>query len=158
VEETVKVKIKKLHKDAVVPQYIKDGDACMDLVAVSEDFKFSEGYIEYDIGLALEIPEGYVGLVFPRSSISKKGLVLCNSIGVIDSGYRGSIKVRFKEMVRRRSNGFCLADRNRYDVGEKVAQLMIMPYPLVEFEVVEELSETDRGDGGFGSTDISAGC
>ena len=79
----LKVHVKKLHPDAVIPQYAKDGDAGMDLVAVSS--QYTQDYISYKTGLAFEIPQGYVGLLFPRSSNSKKNLLLTNSVGVIDS-------------------------------------------------------------------------
>ena len=88
----MKVRIKKLNENAVIPTYAKEGDAGMDLVATSV---ISETYtqITYGLGVALEIPEGFVGLVFPRSSIRKTGLQLSNSVGVIDSGYRGELKL-----------------------------------------------------------------
>lgn len=140
----LKVKIKKLVKEAVIPAYSKPGDAGLDLVATSikvEDHN-KYGYFEYGTGLAVEIPQGYVGLIFPRSSISNTGMMLTNSVGVIDSGYRGEIKARFKY----------ISGTPSYNVGDKIAQLIIIPYPSVEFEEVEELSNTDRGEGGFGST------
>jgi dUTP pyrophosphatase len=136
------VKIKKLHKDAVIPFYAKPGDAGMDLTAVTEEWDENETTVTYDTGLAIEIPEGYVGLVFPRSSVSKTSLVLANSVGVIDSGYRGSIMLKFKYL----EEGFV------YDVGDRIGQLVIIPYPQISFEEVDELSETERGEGGFGST------
>jgi dUTP pyrophosphatase len=138
------IKIKKLHTDSVIPKYAKPGDAGLDLTAINVsviDNKTS-GYIEYDSGLAVEIPEGYVGLLYPRSSISDTGLILSNSVGVIDSGYRGSIKCRFK----------AIPGTNIYGVGDRFAQLIIIPYPSITFEEVEELSETERGEGGYGST------
>lgn len=140
----MKVKIKKLHNDAVIPKKAHEQDAGFDLVAISKDTIDEEGYgfHEYDTGIGLEIPEGYVGLVYPRSSISKTGHILANSVGIIDSNYRGSIKVRFKT----------IPDCVEYIPGDRVAQLIIMPYPSIEFEEVEELSNTDRGEGGFGSS------
>ena len=91
----MEVKIKKLCDSAVIPSYAKPGDAGMDLVATSRIFD-KYGNVEYGTGLAMEIPEGYVGLLFPRSSISKQDLSLANAVGVIDSGYRGEIKFKFK--------------------------------------------------------------
>ena len=91
----------------------------------------------------MEIPEGYVGLVFPRSSISKTDHYLRNSVGVIDSGYRGEIKIRMSTP---------LLGGVEYKEGDRIAQLIIMKLPWVNIEEVEELSDTDRGDGGFGST------
>ena len=91
----MEVKIKKLCETAVIPSYAKPGDAGMDLVATSRVFD-KYGNVEYGTGLAMEIPEGYVGLIFARSSISKQDLSLANAVGVIDSGYRGEIKFKFK--------------------------------------------------------------
>jgi len=138
------VKIKKLDPTAVTPAYAKAGDAAVDLTAISlsKVDKDEFGYLEYGTGLAIEIPEGYVGLIFPRSSISNSGLILTNSVGVIDSGYRGEIKFRFKH----------IPDTSFYKVGDRIGQLIIMPYPQIEFEEVQELSSTERGEGGFGST------
>jgi dUTP pyrophosphatase len=139
----MKVKIKKIHPDAVIPSYAKTGDAGMDLVAttiISEEVF----QITYGLGIALEIPEGFVGLVFPRSSIRKTDLSLTNCVGVIDSGYRGELQATF-----RKERG--VASR-KYEVGDRVLQLMIIPHPTIEFNEVNELSNTERGEGGFGST------
>ena len=137
------VKIKKLHPDAVIPKYAKEGDAGMDLIATS---KLSNTNFQktYGTGLSMEIPEGYVGLVFPRSSVRNKELFLSNSVGVIDSGYRGELQVTFNK-----TNGYDSID---YELGDKIAQIIILPYPYVTFDEVEELSSTERGEGGFGST------
>ena len=134
------VKIKKLNPKAVIPKYSKPGDAGMDLTITSI---ISENSLDvsYGFGIAVEIPEGFVGLVFPRSSIRKTDLILSNSVGVIDSGYRGEIQATFKK-----------TGLHKYDIGDRGAQIMILPYPDVQFEEVEELSNTERGDGGFGST------
>jgi dUTP pyrophosphatase len=147
----MKIKIKKLHEDAVIPKYAKQGDAGLDLTAISVSM-FEAGavlYVEYGTGLAVEIPEGYVGLIFPRSSLSKTTLVMANHVGVIDSGYRGEIKFRFKD-VTDTANEF--NEPVIYNVGDKIGQLIVIPYPSVEFEEVEELTESERGLGGFGST------
>lgn len=140
----MKIKFKKLHPDAVDPYKSNPNDAGFDLHAVSVESVDNEdyGYIEYDTGLAFEIPKGYVGLCFPRSSISKTGQFLANSVGVIDSDYRGSVKVRFKT----------IPNTNHYKIGDRVIQMIIMPYPEIEFEESDTLSNTDRGEGGFGST------
>jgi dUTP pyrophosphatase len=141
------VKIKKIHPDAIIPQYSIKGDAGMDLTAVTRtevdlQKQNSGRYVEYGTGVSIEIPIGYVGLLFPRSSISKMALVLANSVGVIDSNYRGEIKLRFKDVFKGRN----------YNVGDRVAQLLIIPYPKVYLYEVPELELTNRGDGGFGST------
>jgi len=137
------VKIKRLHKDSIIPKYSKPGDAGLDLTATS---KFYDDFdnVCYGTGLALEIPEGYVGLLFPRSSISKTDLTLRNSVGIIDSGYRGEITFKF--------NNILMSSCEPYNVKERIGQLIIMPYPTIEFEEVEELSTTERGEEGYGST------
>ena len=141
------VRIKKLHNDAVIPKYAKEGDAGLDLVATSitSSYSLHSGeQITYGTGLAMEIPEGYVGLIFPRSSVRNTGLSLSNCVGVIDSAYRGEIMGTFNTSTREY--------RNPYKVGDRVMQIIIMPYPYIKFIESEELSETDRGTGGFGST------
>ncbi len=136
----MRVKIKKLHENAVIPQYAKKGDAGMDMTAV-EAFE-SGNYITYRTGLSIEIPHGYVGMLFPRSSVYKKEQILANSVGVIDSGYRGEVMFKFTKST------------NQYAVGDRIGQIIIIPYPQIEFEEVRELSETHRGSGGFGSTGV----
>lgn len=169
----MQVKVKKLSENAVVPMYGKPGDAGQDLVCVSRHFD-ADGNAVYGTGLAFEIPEGYVGLIFPRSSNAKKDLMLTNSVGVVDSGYRGEVMFKFKpvaffagadcsECGDTLSFDFTIlpgskfADSkefgiNLYEVGDRVGQIIIMPYPQVTFQEVSELSSTDRGVGGFGST------
>ena len=139
----MKVKVKRLNEKAVIPSYAKDGDAGLDLTAISLKMD-PKGFTEYGTGLSFEIPEGHVGLIFPRSSISKINMNLTNSVGVVDSHYRGEVRFRFKPSGA--GNGI-------YEVGDRVGQMIIMPYPEIEFEEVEELDETDRGEGGFGSSD-----
>ena len=147
----MKVKIKKLDERAVVPSYSKKGDAGMDLTAINIS-KDNVGNITYHTGLAIEIPEGYVGLLFPRSSVSKKQLFLTNSVGVIDSGYRAEIMAKFKPVMGSYETILELFESNEYEVNDRVVQLIIMPYPEIEFEEVEDLSSSERGYGGFGST------
>lgn len=140
----MKVKIKKLDPNAVIPSYAKEGDAGLDLTAVSKTVDDS-GNIVYGTGLAFEIPQGYVGLVFPRSSNAKKDLWLTNSVGVIDSGYRGEVIFKYRPVSFK---------EREYMIGERVGQIIIMPYPYIEFEEADELSETARSDGGYGSTGV----
>ena len=149
----MKVKIKKLNEGAIVPSYSKQGDAGLDFTAV-EISRDNVGNITYHTGLAVEIPEGYVGLLFPRSSISKKQQFLTNSVGVIDSGYRGEIMAKFKPVMGSYESILDLFESNEYQVGDRIVQLIILPYPQIEFEEVEELSVSERGYGGFGSTNI----
>jgi len=136
----MRIRIKKLHEDAVVPKYAYFGDACVDLVAVR---KWTDSYdrVCYGTGIAIEIPEGHVGLLFPRSSISKKALRLANSVGVIDSGYRGEVIAKFDRL-----------GPNQYEVGERVVQLMLISNPSIQFVEVPELRSSDRDVGGFGSS------
>lgn len=156
---TLSVKIKRLHPDSVIPSYSKPGDAGLDLTAVSKSFD-EFGNTVYDTGLAFEIPEGYVGLLFPRSSNAKTDLRLTNSVGVIDSGYRGSVLFKYRNdnyanlssKDRRDLQGGILAFNGDYAVGNRVGQLIIMPYPKVKLVEVDELSETERGEGSYGSS------
>lgn len=143
----MKVKIKKLDDRAIIPTYAKPGDAGMDITAIS--VKFEQNYIEYGTGLSFEIPEGYVMLIFPRSSVSKKDMMLANCVGVLDSGYRGELKFRFKIVCQAGQ-----LKRDYYNPGDKIGQIMIIPYPTIEFEEVDNLSDSERGEGGFGSTGI----
>jgi dUTP pyrophosphatase len=139
----VTVKIKKLHENAVIPSYSKVGDAGMDLTITTIISESNED-VTYGFGIALEIPRGYVGLVFPRSSVRKYDLSLTNSVGVIDSGYRGEIQATFKK-----TKGL---DSFKYNTGERAAQIVIMPHPNIELIEFKDLNSSDRGDGGFGST------
>ena len=174
----MEVKIKKLCDSAVIPSYAKPGDAGMDLVATSRIFD-KYGNVEYGTGLAMEIPEGYVGFIFPRSSISKQDLSLANAVGVIDSGYRGEIKFKFKPTLAYMTFGVATNSKgidedsdsfdfvgiagdiqkdsieaSIYKVGDRVGQIIILPYPIISFLEVDELSSTERADGGFGHTGL----
>ena len=147
--EHVKVKIKRLSEDSKIPQYAHYTDAGMDLYATSVEYHSSSEIVSYNTGIALEIPEGYAGFIFPRSSIYKYDLQLTNSVGVIDSSYRGEIKFKF------RATDIPISKLTKiYNVGDRIGQLIILPYPKVVFEEVDELQSTDRGDGGFGSTGV----
>ena len=143
----MKVNFKKVNKKAVTPTYAKDGDAGLDITSISREIVITGDYeyVEYRTGLAFEIPVGHVGLLFPRSSVSKKDMFLSNAVGVIDSGYRGEVTFRFKRLAW---------DSTLYNVGEKIGQLVIIPYPQIELELVKELSETERGENGYGSTGL----
>ena len=171
--KNLKVKIKRLSDNAVIPTYAHATDAGMDLVATSKTID-EYGNVVYGTGIALEIPEGYVGLVFPRSSNSKKHLLLTNSVGVLDSGYRGEVTFKYRppmavcykklkdRLVRlllgaRRTAKYREVDTEtwhlfEYEVGDRIGQLIILPYPKVEFDETDELSASDRGTGGYGST------
>jgi dUTP pyrophosphatase len=139
----MKIHFKKLDSKAQKPKFGKPGDAGADLTATSMNLSMGD-HIVYGTGIAVEIPEGMVGLVFPRSSIRNTTLSMANSVGVIDSGYRGEILISFKMLDKNEVVG--------YTIGDRIAQLVIMPVPLVQFVEVDELSETERGTDGHGST------
>ena len=145
----MKVRIKKLHPDAVIPKYAKYGDAGMDLYAIGQGEADNYGNMVYKTGLALEIPEGYVGFLYPRSSVSKTCHMLRNHVGVIDSGYRGEIILKFGWFENYETEKPPI-----YNAGDRIAQLIIMPHPYIEWIEADELSNTERGFGGFGSTGI----
>jgi len=139
----MKIKVKKINENAVIPKYSKPGDAGLDLTAVSIVLDTTTQVI-YDTGLAIEIPEEHVGLIFPRSSICNYDLELSNSVGVVDSGYRGTIRFVFNKI----NGDFSV----KYNVGDRIGQLLILPYPEIELVEVDELNDSIRGHKGFGST------
>ena len=144
------IRFKKLHPDAVAPMRGSEQAAGYDLTAIDYWWDDEHKVMVYHTGIAVEIPHGYAGFVYPRSSIYKKSLAQTNSVGVIDADYRGEILVKFAIRFRRS------ADKDLpllYEVGERIAQLVIMPVesPVTYFEA-QELSQTERGEGGYGST------
>lgn len=170
------VKFKKVHPDAVLPHYAHpDGeDNGLDLVAAS--ITETDDYIEYDTGIAVEIPKGYCGLLVPNSRCSKKDLVMCNAPGIIDPGYRGTMRARYKKvwrlpmLLRKFLQSVCALisnafgevaglraqeinfDVKQFEVGEVVAQLVIIPAPQIEVEETDTLTPSMRDTAGFGST------
>jgi len=141
------VPFKKLSPKAVTPSYAKDGDAGLDISAITYIINTEHSFIEYHTGLAFEIPKGYVGLLFPRSSVSKTDLRLANAVGVVDSGYRGEITFRYKF-----EKDSYFASLKRFEAGDRIGQLLILPYPEIELNEHTELSDSERGEGGYGST------
>lgn len=139
----MKIKFSKLHYDAVKPFKAHPTDAGFDLTAVWVEEDRKRNVVSYHTEIAVEIPEGYVGLLFPRSSIYKHQLQLANSVGVIDSGYRGEIVLKYRIVQPHIS---------RYSFGDRVGQLVIVPVPDVEMVEVEDLEDSDRGKDGFGSS------
>lgn len=142
----MKVKIQYLSPKAARPEYATDGSAGMDLTAAMDQPVLLKvgGRAMIPTGIAIQIPQGYGGFVFPRSGLAyKKGISMANCVGVIDSDYTGEIKV-----VLHNISG------HDYTVnpGDRVAQLVFLPVPQAELEEVDELEETRRGSGGFGST------
>jgi len=175
-ENPLRVRVKKLTENAVIPTYAHDTDAGMDLYAASKSFD-DYGNMVIGTGIAVEIPKGYVGLVFPRSSICQHYCYMPNSVGVIDSDFRGEITFKFaakhisivnKSLWKRLRLLFAgKADENengnvdmynwwgnryQYQIGDRIGQLIIMPYPKVQLIESDELSTTERGTGGYGST------
>jgi dUTP pyrophosphatase len=142
----MKVPFIKLHPDAVMPTYGSRHAAGADLYALAEtEILIPAGKTVFvSTGIAMEIPEGFVGLVFARSSMgAKRNLAPANKVGVIDSDYRGEIKVVLHNH----------GDTDQVVMpGERIAQLAIVPYLTAEFEECTSLSDTERGEGGFGST------
>lgn len=177
----MKIRVKKLDPEAVLPERAKEGDVGYDLIAINDgEMKYDDYgllvYIQYKTGLAIDPPEGYYVEIFPRSSITKTGLILGNSIGLVDEGYRGELLLRFKFPNTINNNFLDGKDlegndliegmletlryryeqspaKTRYKKGDKIGQLVIRKAIHMDFEEVEELSDTDRSDGGFGSTD-----
>lgn len=137
----MKIKFKKLSKLSKIPSFANEDDAGMDLMAIT--VKQSSNFYEYGTGLAMEIPKGYVGLLFPRSSISNTDHYLRNSVGVIDSGYRGEIKIRMSVPD---------LGKREYEIGDKIAQLIILKLPSINIEEVKILDVSSRGEKGFGSS------
>ena len=146
----MEVKIKKLYENAVIPSYAHDTDAGLDFTAISYEYKEDIDCHVFGTGIALEIPEGYVGLCFPRSSNRKTDLYLTNSVGVIDAGYRGEIMASFKN--RDFTPDVIAQLKKGYKVGDRIFQMIIIPYPKIKFVEVDELSNSDRGENGHGST------
>jgi dUTP pyrophosphatase len=147
----IDVKIKKLSPTAVLPVQAHDDDACYDLFADSDPVVGADGtYVEYKTGLSIQPQKGWHSFILPRSSITKTDLVLANSVGVIDSGYRGELVIRFKVPSLLTVEG----DRDAilYKRGDRIAQIMFFETPKVNWIESETLSETTRGAGGLGST------
>lgn len=142
----MKLKFKKLHHDAVIPTRANPNDAGMDLTAVGYEIDDYADILSYSTGLAVEIPQGHVGLIFPRSSIYKYTLSLSNCVGVIDVGFFGEIKFKFR--VPRQS----ARDLTYYNKGDRIGQLIVLPYPKFEPIEVDELDQTNDRGGGFGSS------
>lgn len=191
----LKVKIKKLVPEAVIPAYAKDGDMGMDVTATSVEYDRELDCFVYHTGLAFELPKGYGMLIFPRSSNRKTNCYMANHVGILDSGYRGELLLCFKykdsvlsilssfrsdKFIERIANNLETKDVKRlamaliktsndiinddlelnnfmgnfapYKVGDRIGQIVIVPYPTVEFEETDTLSESERGAGGHGST------
>ena len=161
--KNVTIKFKKLDPEAVIPSYAHDGDVGMDLTAVMVEYDEKKDLYIYHTCLALESDYGYGVFLYPRSSNCKTEAYLTNGVGIADSAiYRGEIQLRYKNRDRYRKSfwewitGKVNVERALkfapFQVGDRVGQMVVFPYPHVNVEVVDELSETVRGTGGFGST------
>jgi dUTP pyrophosphatase len=155
-----RVRVKLLSPSAVMPTKAHATDAGFDLTAISREYD-EHGNVVYHFGLAFEIPDGYVGLIFPRSSVCRKDLLLSNAVGVIDSGYRGEVTAKFKLAMRAKGDLCTVPDTaivdhwgtsNVYGKGERIAQLIIIPLPRITLVESADLSDSERGEGGYGST------
>jgi dUTP pyrophosphatase len=140
------INIKKIHKNALMPTYGTDGAAAFDLYAAESMSIWAGESTIVDTGLAFEIPQGYVMRVYSRSGHGfKKGVRLVNCVGVIDSDYRGVLMIGIKN-----EGMFCF----KVEQGDRIAQAIIEPIQRMSFAFCDELSETERGPGGFGSTGL----
>lgn len=141
------ISVKKLNEDAILPTYGSEFSAGADLYALPSqgEIVFAPDETKFvHTGLAMELPVGYAGLVYARSGLaSKRGLAPANKVGVVDSDYRGEIMVALHN-----HSGM----EQKIVAGERVAQLVVTPFLKVDFALREELTETARGEGGFGST------
>ena len=141
----MKIKYKKLVPEAKTPFKKFDVDAGFDLYATA--IEITSDYVQYRTGIAFEIPDGYVGLVFPRSSVTKYDLMLKNAVGIIDASYRGEILCRFTDLKQ-----FVSKNKKHFEIGERVVQIVFFKLPKITLVEANELNETQRGSGGFGHT------
>ena len=140
------LKYKKLTPESVTPSYMKDGDAGLDLTATTI-VKNTLFEVWYNTDIAIEIPKGHFGMLVPRSSITNDAsLMMSNSLGIIDAGFRGGIQVRFNRTLKG------ILSRKQYKEGDRIAQLIILPFKTAELTSSLFLSKTNRGTGGYGST------
>lgn len=166
-QQTITVKIKKLSEDAQIPTYVTVGSAGLDIVATRREFDPETECQIYHTDLAIEIPKGYVGLLFPKSNISNRTITLANCVGVIDSDYRGEIMAKFKANFNHNLENIKRGDwllrflfrhvysyKRSYEEKESIVQLIIIPYPKINLLEVEELTPTLRADKGFGEMDL----
>ena len=145
--DNVRVPIKILSRDAQIPHMAYNGDAGVDLRSVERIVLKPQEHAMVATGLAIALPEGYAGFVLPRSGLAAKhGISIVNAPGLIDSNYRGELKVILLNTDP--DHSFTI------EIGDRIAQLIVMPVPTINFEQVEELTESQRGESGFGSSGI----
>ena len=140
----MKIKFKKLNNDAIIPSFSRDGDAGMDIYCDSDVVVMPGEITAVPTGVSMELPSGYVSLIWDRSGLALKSGIKTMG-GVLDSGFRGEVKVIMTNL-----------SNERFEVkkGARVAQMIIQKYEVPEVEIVEELSDSVRGEGGFGSSGI----
>lgn len=175
-DKILSINIKKLNENAVIPTYTKADDMGMDLTAISVEYDEEKDCYVYHTGLSFEVPKGHGMLIFPRSSNRKTNAYMTNHVGILDAGYRGELLVCFKNRtdsyMNNIANSLVLSinsilrrlglsksqlvgvnlNHAPYKVGNRIAQIVILPYPQISFTEVKELSETERGTNGHGST------
>lgn len=141
----MKIKIKKLNEDAIIPHYVHEGDAGMDIYSVEDVVIESKKRVVVSTGISIELPRGYVSLIWDKSGLAAKHGIKTMA-GVCDAGYRGEYKIVLLN-----------TSEESYEIkkGDKIAQILIQKIENPEIEKVKELEETKRGEGGFGSTGIS---
>lgn len=137
------VQVELIHEDAKIPERQKPGDAGYDFYATEVEWDGDRMVYKVSTGVKVAIPRGFVGLITPRSSVYKKNLALANSVGVIDSGYRGEVKFLFIPTA---------SNHDYYEKGDRIGQMIVTPHLAHPLNEVDDLSETERGEGGFGST------
>lgn len=137
------VKLKKLNEDAIVPEYAYPTDAGMDLKSSEEYVLMPNETAMINTGLSIAIPEKFFGGIYSKSGLASRGIIVANSPGIVDTMYRGEVKVLLYNRTKA---------PHQINIGDKIAQLILMPFEQIKFREVEELDETDRKDGGFGST------
>ncbi len=146
--ETLRLEVRRLRPEAVLPAYAHPGDAGLDLAAAEKVRLWPGERVAVPTGLAVAIPDGWVGLVHPRSGLARRhGLTVANAPGTIDAGYRGEVQVLLVNL------GTEVVD---IAAGDRVAQLLLQRVGWAEVVEVKELSDTARGDGGFGSTGVAS--
>lgn len=144
---SLSIPLQKLHDAATIPAYARHSDAGVDLTATEAVTILAGQRTIVPTGIAVAIPEGYVGLIHPRSGLAAKhGITVLNAPGTIDAGYRGEIKIILLNTDQNQSVSF--------DVGDRIAQLVIQPVSHASFVVTDSLETSERGEGGFGSSGI----
>lgn len=139
------LKIKKIHPKAIIPTYATEGSAAFDLHSTEDICLYPNAVTKVPTGVAIELPKNTYGAVAPRSGLASKGITVMNAPGIVDMDYRGEVCVLLYNTTE---------ERVKVKVGDRVAQMLVLPYFKVEFEEVEELSETVRGEGGFGHSGV----